>query len=166
MHQIFHNVQFWIGVHLLVLVMATCAIAQKTDIIMLDNDDRLTGEIKGLRNGKLELKTDNMSTVYIKWYRITQIKSDKSFKVELEDHRSTRLSKELTDWADIILLFDFDNLVNVLSDYRKSYRKTFLLGAFQRIEPLEIEDPFGKELENFRLIYSRINAIIQKLKTP
>ena len=85
MHQVIYKVRFWISVHLLALVMATSAIAQKTDIIMLDNGDRLTGEIKNLRNGKLELKTDNMSTVYIKWYHITQIKSDKSFKIELED---------------------------------------------------------------------------------
>lgn len=38
---------------------------EKTDIVILKNGDRVTGEIKNLEAGLLELKTDTMGTVYI-----------------------------------------------------------------------------------------------------
>ena len=38
---------------------------EKTDVVILKNGDRITGEIKKLDRGKLKLKTDDMSTVYI-----------------------------------------------------------------------------------------------------
>jgi hypothetical protein len=58
---------------------------QKTDKIILDNEDVITGEIKGLRSGKLEVSTSNMSTVYIQWNHIVQVQSDKTWRIELED---------------------------------------------------------------------------------
>lgn len=54
----------------------------KTDIIILKNGDRVTGEIKKLEAGLLELKTDTMGTVYIEWRFISELFSDKTHSVE------------------------------------------------------------------------------------
>ena len=42
--------------------------AEKTDIIILSNGDRLTGEVKRMEFAQVEFKTDAMSTVYIDWH--------------------------------------------------------------------------------------------------
>ncbi len=56
----------------------------KTDIIILENGDKVTGEIKKLERGKLTLSTDSMGTVSIDWLDIQRITSQYSFVVETE----------------------------------------------------------------------------------
>ena len=56
---------------------------EKTDVVILKNGDRLTGEVKGLQYARLEVKTDTMETVYIKWEEVEQVASNYSFQVEL-----------------------------------------------------------------------------------
>ena len=66
---------------------ATPALAQKTDIVVLNNGDRITGEIKGLSLGQLTYSTHAASTIYLEWPKIQSVKSDKTFEIELEDGR-------------------------------------------------------------------------------
>ena len=56
---------------------------EKIDVITLRNGDKLTGEIKGLDRGKLQVSTDYMSTVYIEWHKIEKITSAQPFELEL-----------------------------------------------------------------------------------
>ena len=65
--------------------LASSAAAQKTDVIVLGNGDQVTGEIKKLNHGLLQLSTDHMGTVEIEWAHIDNVTSTKSFVVELED---------------------------------------------------------------------------------
>ncbi len=58
--------------------------AQKTDVITLDNGDTITCEIKELQRGRMRCKTDAMGDVHIKWEHIVDIDTDKSLEVELE----------------------------------------------------------------------------------
>jgi hypothetical protein len=58
--------------------------AQKTDIIYIDNGDRITGEIVKLERGILEYKTDNLSTLRVKWEYVVRISSIQQFDIELE----------------------------------------------------------------------------------
>jgi hypothetical protein len=55
----------------------------KTDVVILENGDHITGEIKKLERGKLSLKTDWMGTLEIEWKRIEKIESEFFFEVEL-----------------------------------------------------------------------------------
>lgn len=61
--------------------------AEKTDIVILDNGDRITGEVKKLEFGKLTFKTDDMGTVSIEWDKIAQVTAKEHFEVELESGR-------------------------------------------------------------------------------
>jgi hypothetical protein len=61
------------------------ALAAKTDIVILNNGDRVTGEIKKLEAGLLEFKTDTMGTVNIEWRFISEIISDTSHALEITD---------------------------------------------------------------------------------
>ena len=67
---------------LLVACSAT-AWAAKTDVVLLKNGDRVTGEVKGLERGKLTLSTDSMGTVFIDWVEIEEIFSSTGQAIEL-----------------------------------------------------------------------------------
>jgi hypothetical protein len=54
----------------------------KTDVVALRNGDKVTGEIKKLEYGLLELSTDHMGTVKIEWDQVASVESTHSFDVE------------------------------------------------------------------------------------
>jgi hypothetical protein len=66
----------------LFLLPSPCA-AQKTDIIVLRNGDRFTGEIKSLQFGYLEVSTDSLSTVMVVWLDVVEVTSTHRFVVEV-----------------------------------------------------------------------------------
>jgi len=63
------------------LAPAAPATAARTDVVILRNGDHITGEIKSLDYGKLEYKTDDMSTIYVEWEKIHHIKSVHRFEI-------------------------------------------------------------------------------------
>jgi hypothetical protein len=65
------------------LTLSTAAFAAKTDIVVLKNGDRITGEAKSLERGKLEFSTDSMGTVFIEWNDIEEFFSATGQSVEL-----------------------------------------------------------------------------------
>ncbi|MDJ0842301.1 MAG: DUF481 domain-containing protein [Acidobacteriota bacterium] len=58
--------------------------AEKTDVVVLRNGDRLTGEIKLMERGKLKFKTDATGTIYIEWDDIATISSSQVLQLELD----------------------------------------------------------------------------------
>lgn len=70
---------------LVLLLPAFSVFAAKTDTVVLENGNLITGEIKALEYGKLRYSTDSMGTVMIEWDEITQIASNLSFTVEVRD---------------------------------------------------------------------------------
>lgn len=73
-------------VAMLVLPVAALA-APKTDVLVFNNGDRLTGEVKGLERGKLSFKTDATGTIEIEWDKVASVRSDQYLEVELSDGR-------------------------------------------------------------------------------
>ena len=69
---------------IIVLSLTSQAVrAQKTDVVYLQNGDRITGEIKSLFRGKLEFSTDHMGTLFIEWEDIREIVSTTGQAIEL-----------------------------------------------------------------------------------
>jgi len=64
-------------------VYSATAWAAKTDVVLLKNGDRVTGEVKTLERGKLTLSTDSMGTVFIEWEEIEEIFSSTGQAIEL-----------------------------------------------------------------------------------
>ena len=66
--------------------LSTGALAHnKTDAVMLYNGDRITGEIKAVTNGILELSTDAMGTLHIEWQEVASVKSRYHYDIRLAD---------------------------------------------------------------------------------
>jgi hypothetical protein len=57
----------------------------KTDVIYMDNGDRITGEIKGLTRGILTVSTDSLGTVSVEWIHVASVATDVRFQVEMAD---------------------------------------------------------------------------------
>jgi len=76
-----------VGLALASCVLATPARAQKTDVIVLDNGDHLTGEIKGMSVGKLDFSTDDAGRPSIEWIKVARVSSTHAFEVELSSGR-------------------------------------------------------------------------------
>jgi hypothetical protein len=58
-----------------------------TDVVVFDNGDRLTGEIKSLERGKLRFKTEATDTISIEWDDVAFLSSDQNIQVETYDGR-------------------------------------------------------------------------------
>lgn len=74
---------FTIIIGITLLGIPNLVFSQKTDKILLDNNDWITGEIKQLDYGKVSFKTSAAGTIKIKWDHIYQIKSDKYFEISV-----------------------------------------------------------------------------------
>ena len=59
------------------------AFAVKTDLVILLNGDRITGEVKGLSSGKLDYSTDDAGRLSIEWDKVAKLTSPHPFQVEL-----------------------------------------------------------------------------------
>jgi len=69
----------------LLLLAPAAALAQKTDVVVMINGDRNTGEFRSYNQGYLTLKTDNQGDLKVKWNKIVSIESEKTFEIELVD---------------------------------------------------------------------------------
>jgi hypothetical protein len=79
----------------------------KTDIIVMNNGDRLTCEIKQLDHGKLLVSTESMGQVSIEWDDIRRIESDYEFQMErIDGTRVTGTIAKTTDTNQIVLQDD------------------------------------------------------------
>jgi hypothetical protein len=56
--------------------------APKTDVIVFKNGDKLTGELRFLKRGRLSFNTDATGTISIEWARIDHIESLQNIQVE------------------------------------------------------------------------------------
>ena len=66
---------------LALLFTAAPAAAQKTDVVVLVNGDKITGEIKLVSRGRLQLSTDDAGTINIEWTKVASITSKYQFEV-------------------------------------------------------------------------------------
>ncbi len=57
--------------------------AVKEDVVVLQNGDHVTGEVKWLTRGKLNYSTDDAGRLEIEWVKVARVTSPHSFEVEL-----------------------------------------------------------------------------------
>jgi hypothetical protein len=59
--------------------------AERTDVVVLDNGDRITGEVLDLSFGQLRFKTDHEGTLYLDWTHIAFLTTNQKLIIELAD---------------------------------------------------------------------------------
>ncbi len=89
--------------------------------------------------------------------------------LDLDDHRSSPLSEELVEWADLILTMGVHHLLAV--EDKGGRGKTAMLSAFaegrESVEGWGIPDPFAGDLEvyreSFRVLEELVEASVARL---
>ena len=67
---------------LLIAASPHAAAAPKVDVVVLQNGTRVIGEVRSMKRGRLELKTDDMGTLQIEWGNVVQVTAPGLFEVE------------------------------------------------------------------------------------
>jgi hypothetical protein len=73
------------------LILAACLVCpilarDKTDVIVMKNGDRLTGEVKKLENAVLQVSLDYVDgSISIDWFKVARLESNALFIVQLQD---------------------------------------------------------------------------------
>ena len=67
------------------LAASVPALAARTDIVVLRNGDRFTGEVVDMRQGKLQVKTDDAGTLSIEWDKVTAVTTAARYDISLRD---------------------------------------------------------------------------------
>lgn len=76
-----HLTHFFV-IALLSIWVVPASAAPKTDIVFFKNGDKLTGEVKTLKRGRLSLNTDATGTIAIEWDKIAGVVSNQHIQVE------------------------------------------------------------------------------------
>src|SRR5215218_9679938 len=97
------------GLFVASLLTAATAAADRanTDVIALKNGDHVTGEIRKLEFGRLQLETDDMGTISIEWSAIASIDTQYTFDVEQAGgRRYAGLIATSQDGSDLVVRDD------------------------------------------------------------
>ncbi|MCM3411546.1 low molecular weight protein arginine phosphatase [Metabacillus litoralis] len=82
------------------------------------------------------------------------------------EHQSSSLTKDLVEWATIILTMTNQHKQSVIDQHPYAGRKTFTLSEYvsdQDGEKRDISDPFGGPLPMYRQTLSDLEELISKL---
>ncbi len=72
-----------LGFMILASCVAPAAAHEKTDVVVLKNGDRFTGEIKGVAQETLELDTDAAGTIKLEFDTLTNVTNTPRFRAQL-----------------------------------------------------------------------------------
>lgn len=90
--------------------------APKTDVVKLKNGDRVTGEIKSLLRGQLELSTDYMGTLLIEWEQVEEVLSNTGQSIELTNGTRFFGTLDKPKAENFVRINTTDGAVGVASD--------------------------------------------------
>lgn len=92
----------------LLLWASSAGAADKTDIVLFKNGDKLTGEVKSLNRGQLNLNTEATGTIAIEWDKIANIVSTQRIQVEVSSgvRYFGELASAPTGGASIVVVTD------------------------------------------------------------
>lgn len=87
-------------------------------------------------------------------------------KIEYDYQRHAKqLDKELIKEADLIMTMTADQLQQVMLRFPETSSKAYLLNAYSGLEPVDIKDPFGSDLQKYRLVMEEIRSALKNLIT-
>lgn len=85
--------------------------------------------------------------------------------VDLAGHKAKRLSKELVDWSELILVMEKSHKDELLADFPEATDKTFLIRRFSRFGSRNrgIADPYGLQYDAYHFCYLDIEDAVSGL---
>ena len=79
-------------------------------------------------------------------------------------HQSTPFTKEVADWADLILTMTKFHKDYIVGQYLDLRHKVFSLKEFVKAEGMDVSDPYGGSIDTYRRTYQELYDLITKLE--
>lgn len=91
----------------------------------------------------------------------------KTIEVDISNHKSTQLTNELLEKADLILTMTENHKLRIESMNEKSKGKIYTLKEFalgNNIDNVNINDPFGMPYECYKMVLDELTDLLYKVK--
>jgi predicted ATP-grasp superfamily ATP-dependent carboligase/protein-tyrosine-phosphatase len=117
--------------------------------------DRFLAEASNKRRLNLEILSAGLDTETGRTAYPMAKSVSRKFGIDLHDHRTTAISADLVDEAEIILVMEPNQKRQLVNRFPRAKGKTFLLGHFRQERPTtEIADPYGGSAGEFEQCYA------------
>lgn len=87
--------------------------------------------------------------------------------IEIKEHRSKILTKELIDWAELVLVMTKSHLKIVEENYPEAKEKIHLLLDYTEYKNKDVADPFGGSIEEYERVKIQLEdaifALLEKI---
>jgi hypothetical protein len=104
--------------------------AARTDVVVLANGDRITGEVRQVERGKLTFKTDDIGTIEIEWDKVVSVSAAAPFDVEDLDGNQylgsltpSAPGQVLIRWSDNEATVELVSIVRIRRLYTSFWRR-------------------------------------------
>ena len=91
-------------------------------------------------------------------------------ELSLDAHATAQLTRKLVQETDLIVVMEIGQLDRMHRVYPQAAGKVVLLGALDGRGPLEIADPFGREIDHFRVCFDEMrrgcNGLAVRMAIP
>lgn len=89
----------------------------------------------------------------------------RQFEIDMSAHRSRLLTAEIAEQAGVLFIMDFELYQRVKALFPRIRHKLFFLGVLQDSpgRPIEISDPYGKGIEQFKTVFKQIVQSVEHL---
>ena len=84
--------------------------------------------------------------------------------IDISDHKSQHVSKELVDEVDLILTMSRSHKETLILNYPSAKDKVFLLNEYAFDDDRDIADPFGRDLHNYQITRDEILKALNHIK--
>lgn len=84
------------------------------------------------------------------------------YGVDMDGHKAKRISRELVDWSDLVLVMEKSHKDELMADFPEATEKTFLIRRFARFGSRNrgVADPYGLQYDAYRFCYLDIEDAI------
>lgn len=84
--------------------------------------------------------------------------------IDISNHKSQSVSKELVDEADLILTMSRSHRETLILSFPHIRNKVFLLNEYALKEKRDIQDPFGRDQYNYEIARDEILKALNNIK--
>ncbi|ELZ40562.1 low molecular weight protein-tyrosine-phosphatase [Halorubrum californiense DSM 19288] len=91
------------------------------------------------------------------------VKAASEFGVNLGNHRSSVVDSPQIQSADLVVVMDYENVVDLLRERPRSLSDVTLLGSVPESQSTVIRDPYGGSVTQFRETYQEITKATDAL---
>ena len=81
----------------------------------------------------------------------------------VHQHQSTPFTKEVGDWADLILTMTKSHKDYIFSQYPDLRYKVFSLKEYVKADGMDVIDPYGGSIDTYRRTFEELYDLITKL---